>query len=804
MINVAFIVRLRVAFFAAGKVLLVVALLISTGVSAKAAPAPSPASVQGPQEAVGSSFVIENVGQFAGEARFLLKQGDQRIWLSDGAVWLTVPGPLADGEQLAPGARRGREVGRERQPAAVARPGSAIRFSFKGANPAPTFEPYGRVSTHVSYLLGNDPANWKVDVPVWSGVRYRDLYPGIDLVIGGGATGTVPWRLEAHPGADPNVVALRIEGANSVTAGGGQLRLELKDQTVGVALPGWSLEGQADLVESTAAQVTGEDAFALAPGTERQVKAAPADAAGVAAPGDLIYNTALAGALYDAAYAVAADGVGNVYITGETNSTNLPVSSGAYDPTNNGTINPAEAFVAKFDANGAGPAYLTYLGGGDQDTAWGIAVSGGLAFVAGETKSTNFPGMTGTVTGTDAFVAALNANGTGIRYVSRVGGTGYDASYAIAVEGLDAYLVGTTRSASVCAGSASGDLLAARLNSTGTPVYTTCLVSSATEAGYAIAVRNGEAYVSGETMSTFRSIIAARFNTSGVVSGGLEMGGANDDWSNGIAVDASGNIYVAGTTLSSTDFPVTAGTAAWGGGNTDAVVVRLTPSFQIDFATYLGGEGDDSGYGIAVDTVQGLYVTGSTTSATFPMTAGAYATAPFGQTDVFVARMHLQSAAADRVTYSTYLGTAGDDWVYGVATDTGGHAYVAGSNATSQDLASNNAFVAKVKVSSPPTPAPVLSIAKSGTNNALLSWSSAPTTSKYQLFRSSAPYFTPGDWSSLLPLTEPTGLSYPDPGALTPVNAYFYVVKAVDATPAASESSNRVGKFTFGLVKGIN
>jgi len=66
----------------------------------------------------------------------------------------------------------------------------------------------------------------------------------------------------------------------------------------------------------------------------------------------------------------------------------------------------------------------------------------------------------------------------------------------------------------------------------------------------------------------------------------------------------------------------------------------------------------------------------------------------------------------------------------------------------------------------------------------------------------STPYFKPGDWSSSLPLSEPGGASYSDTGALTPVNAYFYVVKAVSAAPEAGASSNRVGKFTFQLVAG--
>lgn len=806
--NVSVSAGLRVAISAAGRILLAAILLITPAAVADSAPAGGPAPTQDFQQPAGSHFVVENVGQFAGEARFLLRQGDQRIWLADDSVWLTVPDPLTDSGRSTPEVDSERPLGRARHPAAVARSGTAIRFRFQGADPTAAIEPFNRVSTHVSYLIGDNPANWRQDVPVWSGVRYRGLYPGVDLVIGDGAVGTVPWRLEAQAGADLNAVTLRVEGADSVTAAAGDLRLEMKGQAVNLALPGWSLSGQADSSGSTAVQLAGEAAFTLTPGTEpRTGSELNAGAAGVTALDDLIYNTPLAGGLYDVGYAIAADAQGNTYITGETASSDLPFTAGAYDQTNNGIVDPTEAFVAKFDPNGGVlPVYLTYLGGDDLDIGWGIAVSGGIAFVAGETKSTNFPGMIQPVLGTDAFVAALNATGTDVRYVSRVGGLEYDAAFAIAAEGLEAYLVGTTQSTTVCATSADGDLLVAKLNTLGAQVYATCIDSSDPEAGYAIAVRNGEAFVAGDTWpATSRDIIVGHVSTGGAINGGGIFGGTADDTSNGIAVDAFGSIYVAGTTWSSADFPVTTLPAApWGGGDTDAVVMQMHrngTAMDLDFATYLGGESDDSAYGIAVDTVQGLYVAGTTTSAVFPMTAGvAYDETFNGVSDVFVARMHLgaTSTAPDKVTYATYLGAANEDWGGAVATDTGGHAYVTGSSATSADWDSANAFVAKLKVSSP-LAAPALTITRSGTS-ALLEWGN--TAPRFQVFQSDRPYFMPGDWSSLAPIADNAAIFYLDNNALNVVDARYYVVKAVDATPAASENSNRVGKFTYPLVKG--
>ncbi len=194
---------------------------------------------------------------------------------------------------------------------------------------------------------------------------------------------------------------------------------------------------------------------------------------------------------------------------------------------------------------------------------------------------------------------------------------------------------------------------------------------------------------------------------------------------------------------------------------------------------------------------------GSTDSTDFPVTTGAGRTVAW----MCLPRMHL---APYNVTYVSYLGGAQDDWDYGVATDTGGHAFITGVTGSTvphldhaydaQMNGVSDTFVAKLTVSSPPD-APVVTITAIGVN-AVLDWNSVPTASKYQVFRSSAPYFKPGDWSSLLPLVEPTSPTHSDNGVLTPVNAYFYVVKAVSAAPEASADSNRVGKFTFGLTPG--
>ncbi len=804
-----------------GTIMLLVSLLLSVALGAippvRAAGA-GPAAA--PQEPAGTYLLVENAGQYAPEARFLLAQGGQRIWLTGDAIWLTVPDPAASPAQAADAAGR-RPLHRDR--AGVSRTGTAVRFTFAGAAQAAALEPFGRVATHISYLRGSDPAGWQRDAPVWSGVRYRDLYPGIDLVVGGGAAdagaaaGVVPWRLEARPGADLAAVTLRVEGASAVAAAG-QLRLELPGRTFDVALPTWSqAAGAAEAADAAASSVVQQagGSFVLAPG-----QAAPAAADSPAGPLDLIYSRFLGGSALDAGYGLAVDFAGNAYITGETASADLPAAPGSYDLGANGAT---DAFVSKFNAAGTALLYATYLGGALDDLGSKIAVQGALAYVVGETRSANFPLTAGAVGENDIFVASLNATGSSLRYVSLLGGSGFDSGFGIAVDAASAYIVGSTDSADLpgatgCAANGLADMVVARFDSLGSPVYALCFGGGDFDAGYAITARNEVAYVTGESWSTDlfpltgeNDILVAAFLGDGTLSDLALVGGTLGDSGSGIAtdIDADGNgsLYIAGITYSN-DFPLATGPGP-AAGESDAVIVRIAvDTFTADLAAYVGGSGDDEAEGIAVDTVGGLYVSGATASTDFPVTTGAYDTVANGAGDVFVARIRPANAPAHRITYATYLGGAQDDWSYGAATDTNGYAFVAGATASSGFPTTggpalntpDDAFIAKLLVSTP-LAAPVVVIAASGAD-ASLTWDPVAGAASYQVFRSSLPYFTPGDWSSPATFSEPADPWATDTGALTPVNAYFYIVKAVDSDPEAGASSNRVGKFTFALVAG--
>ena len=165
--------------------------------------------------------------RFDANARFQVRGGDRTIWLAEDALWVTVlephPSPRPpDGGHPTPlsAAERGEGPGERGEVRGV-----HLKLSFPGANPHPRLEPFGRLETSVNHFLGNDQAEWRTNVPVWGGVRYVDLYPGVDLVVGAGLApvhGRVQgspllWHLEVRDGADLSAVRLKVEGAEAVS-----------------------------------------------------------------------------------------------------------------------------------------------------------------------------------------------------------------------------------------------------------------------------------------------------------------------------------------------------------------------------------------------------------------------------------------------------------------------------------------------------------------------------------------------------------------------------------------------------------
>jgi hypothetical protein len=384
----------------------------------------------------------------------------------------------------------------------------------------------------------------------------------------------------------------------------------------------------------------------------------------------LIFSTYLGGSGDDVGNGIAVDSSGNAYVTGYTISTDFPTAS-AYQGSNAGGN---DVFITKVNASGSGLDYSTYLGGSGNDYGNGIAVdSSENAYVTGYSNSTDFPTASAYqgshAVGNDVFITKVNASGSGLDYSTYLGGSGNDVGNGIALDSSgNAYVTGETGStdfptASAYQGSSGGafsDVFITKVNASGSGLdYSTYLGGSGAEEGNGIAVdSSGNAYVTGNTYSTdfptasayqgsgggiYKDVFITKVNASG---SGLDystyLGGSGSDVGYSIAVDSSGNAYVTGNT-DSADFPISSAYQEnYGGGTLDVFITKMNASGSaLDYSTYLGGSGDDGGYGIAVDSSgYNAYVTGFTGSADFPTTASAYqGSHGGGNYDVFITKI---------------------------------------------------------------------------------------------------------------------------------------------------------------------
>ena len=351
--------------------------------------------------------------------------------------------------------------------------------------------------------------------------------------------------------------------------------------------------------------------------------------------------------------------------------------------------------------------YSTYLGGRSDDRPNGVAVdSEGCAYIVGETRSADFPGVGGAqlrIAGdTDVFVAKLNAAGSALLYSAYIGGRSRDAGAAIAVDAAgNAYVSGVTYSSDfpvtgrAFQGSMPGSpaAFAFKLSSTGADLlYSTYLGGAATATSIAIDAA-GSSYVSGYTSSISFPVTVGALQTAfaggfwdGFVSKlnsdgsalvySTYLGGSGADVISGIVVDAAGSAYVTGQT-DSLGFPTRNALRASYSGNTDAFVAKLNSAgSDLIYSTYLGGSGPDYASAIAVDGSGSVYVTGATFSGDFPVTAGAFQATKRGSYDAFVAKL---SSTGGALAYSTFLGGRDADSGAGIAVDRNGFAHVAGA-----------------------------------------------------------------------------------------------------------------------------
>jgi uncharacterized protein (TIGR03437 family) len=341
-------------------------------------------------------------------------------------------------------------------------------------------------------------------------------------------------------------------------------------------------------------------------------------------------------------------------------------------------------------------SYSSYLGGSANEEARQVTTdSHGNIYLAGTTTTSNFslPGGFQTALGgpSNAFVAKFNAAGK-LVYLSYLGGNQYDVGTSVAVDAAgNIYVGGMTSSFNfpVTEGAfqttygggggnaceAAGDAFVTKLNPTGSAlIYSTYVGGRLDEFGSALTIdAAGDAYITGYTLSNNFPVTPGAFQTTYHGSGGQR----SKPVCNGVTQAVPQPWFVTG----------------------DAFVTKLNPSGTgLVFSTYLGGSLDDVGLSIALDISDNVLVGGFTLSPDFPVTAGAVDNAFGGSEpqnefftsgDGFLTKL---AASGASLIFSTYLGGAGDDAVTSVSAAADGTSWATGFTSSLNFPVSANAL----------------------------------------------------------------------------------------------------------------
>jgi hypothetical protein len=637
---------------------------------------------------------------------------------------------------------------------------ATLQFSLIGAAATPTVVGEDLQQGRVNYFIGADKTKWRTNVATYGKVRYKNVYPGIDLVYYGNHR-QLEYDFEIQPAADPRQIQFAIQGASRIevnaegdlvltTPAGSVLHFQnprvfqvSNGQRVGVA---------GGYVVTDAGHIR----FQL--GDYDPTKPLVIDPV-------LVYSTYLGGSGNDQPAGIAVDSSGCTYVVGYTNSTDFPLATeGSLSASAN------HAFVAKLDATGSNLIYADYIGGNSEDYGAGLVLDAtNEVYLTGSTTSSDFPLVNpyqsqqpGPYTG---FVSKISSDGSSLLYSTYFGGSTFDQPTAIGLDGSgQVHVAGYTMSQNFPLANAIqtsappnqggvygvyGFVSEFSANGSGL-IYSTYLAGNSNvvqscgsnpcwpspyNAPVAIAVdAGGDTYVTGSTNTynfpiTQGSYLAtntapqnasigfvSKFSTAGNLDYSTYFYGSSGNPVSiaAIAVDGTGAAYITGSAQSDGTFPVTSTSicnpAVSGFGCSYGFVTKFDPSgTTLLYSTFLGPNNYANPQAIVLDANNDAYVLTGTTSSLYQTTDPIEAYA--GSTDLLVVEL---DPLASTQLFSTYLGGSQINAGSGMALDGNGNLYLLGfTNSTdfpvtagafqSQLAGGNDAFISKISTGSAPS-----------------------------------------------------------------------------------------------------
>lgn len=429
----------------------------------------------------------------------------------------------------------------------------------------------------------------------------------------------------------------------------------------------------------------------------------------------LEWATYYGGSNYDYGQGVVTDLPGNVYLQGVTASNSNIATTGSYQSSYSGSY---DIFLAKFNSSGV-RQWATYYGGSGDDWGYTIATDGQEHFyICGQTQSTANIATSGAFQTSnngniDAFLVKFDSSGA-MQWGTYYGGSGDDRGSGVSCDNSgNVYICGYAGSTSGIASSGSNqssfgggqyDAFLVKFNSSGSRQWATYYGGSGFDVGNSVgADQSGNVYLTGTTNSTSNisssssyqqslngadDAFLVKFNSSGVRQWGTYYGGSNDDGATCVVLDNSGNIYICGATNSTANIATSGSFQSSLAGGTEAFLSKFNGSGTIQWATYFGGNNADVANAVASDNFGNVFITGYTNSSANIATSNAYQTSLAGSDDAFITRFNSSGARI----WASYYGGSNDEKGYSITASSSKSIYICGNTGSSANIATTGAF----------------------------------------------------------------------------------------------------------------
>lgn len=592
-----------------------------------------------------------------------------------------------------------------------------IDVSFDGANPDARIEAQDRAADYLLYYPpGGRPAG--VRAGHYRKIVYRDVYPHIDVefVAWPDAQKPVEYNFLLKPGAKLSDILMTYSGASQTEVKPDNICMTLSLGHLSERIPAsyWQDNRQPLDIQYRQVEAPSSSANSISVGFQG-VEGVIGRPLVIDPTPHLDWGTYYGGSDLEEGRGMALDGQGNAYAIGRTQSVSNIATVGVHQTT---LAAGTDALIVKFNAAGA-RLWGAYYGGAGNESGQAIEVDAqGNIYVIGATESATgiaTPGAFQTLYNTgnsDAFLVKLRPDGTRI-WGTYFGGPDYEFGNDLTIDlSGNVFITGWTISSGGIATPGTHqpaysdrlDGFVAKFNPGGARLWGTYFGEKGFDLGLsAVTDASGNVLISGWTSSTTNIATAGAFQTTygggdadafilkfaganGALQWGTYYGGSGNEYGDGLAADAAGNLYMTGP-VNSGNAHTTPGThqtalrGVW-----DAFVAKFNSSGARLWGTYFGGDGDESGYGIRADPAGSgaVFVSGFTNSADGISTADAHQTAyGGGPNDAFLAKLSISGA----LEWASYYGGSAEDRGYGIDVDSAQVTYLVGWTASTAGIA---------------------------------------------------------------------------------------------------------------------